>query len=135
MERNSPGRPSFLPTSFSDHLVDWVKARRALKFPVFKDDLLTIANAVLSATGLLQKFAHEIVDDSWYYRFMRKYSHTLGTGSQRIIEVDREKWATSANIKAWYDMVADSLVKIGIAVRNPDYDVKADPSSRAGQPG
>ena len=49
----------------------------------------------------------------------------LGTANQRPIEVDRAKWATSANVGEWYDMLSTALVDAGVAVSNPDYDPSA----------
>jgi hypothetical protein len=48
----SGGRPGILPKDFTDRLVAWIRARRALKFPVFRDDVLAVANRILCGNPL-----------------------------------------------------------------------------------
>ena len=130
----SDGRSTVLPKEFSDQIVAWVRGRRALKFPVFRDDVLAAANRVLLSSPLLQKFKHNALDQSWYYRMLKNYAHVLGTSNQHTLEVDRARWCTAANVGAWYDMIAEALVELGVACKNPDFDKDADPNTHAGQP-
>eukprot|EP00965_Chrysotila_dentata_P088819 2932741-Pleurochrysis_carterae.AAC.1 len=36
--------------------------------------------------------------------------------------MDRARWATSRNMKPWYDMLGKTLVEAGVACVNPDFD-------------
>ena len=130
----SNGRATTLPREFTDRLVAWIRGRRALKFPVFRDDVLTAANRLLIGNPLLRKFKHNALDNSWYYRMLGNYSHVLDTANQRTLEVDRARWCTAKNVGEWYGMLATALVELKIAVRNPDFDENSDPSTHAGQP-
>ena len=49
----SNGRATTLPREFTDRLVAWIRGRKALKFPVFRDDVLTAANRLLIGNPLL----------------------------------------------------------------------------------
>ena len=44
------GRPAYLPQEFTDRLVLWIRAKRALKFPVFRDEVLAMANHMIEGT-------------------------------------------------------------------------------------
>ncbi|KAL1522506.1 hypothetical protein AB1Y20_017493 [Prymnesium parvum] len=123
------GRPQVLPQEFTDRMVQWICAKRALKFPVFRDEVLAVANRILIGTTYLQKFKHHMLDVSWYYRMLKNYEHIIGTANQRPLEIDRARWATAENIKGWYDMLAQILVDANIARRNPDYDPSASLTS------
>ena len=115
------GRPAYLPQEFTDRLVLWIRAKRALKFPVFRDEVLAMANHMIEGTELAQKFKHEMVDVYWYYRLLKKYSHVLSTANQRPLEIDRARWATAKNILDWYKMLTTALVCAGVAKWNPDF--------------
>jgi hypothetical protein len=128
------GRPAHLPQEFCDRLVSWIRAKRALKFPVFRDEVLAMANYMIEGTELAQQFKHQMVDVNWYYRPLRKYAHVLSTANQRPLEIDRARWATAMNILDWYKMLATALVCAGVAKWNPDFVEGNDPDSRAGQP-
>ena len=56
------GRPTILPAEFTDKLVSWIRAKRALKFPVFRDEVLAMANFMVEGTGYATKFKHASVD-------------------------------------------------------------------------
>lgn len=128
------GKASYLPTEFTDRLARWIQAMRALKFPLFKESVIASANNALEGTIYLQRFKHQTLDKDWYYRFLRSYSHMLGTENQRPIEVTRAKWATAKNIGEWYEMLADALVDNKVAVRNPKYDPNAPFGSPDSEP-
>lgn len=128
------GRPQIMPVEFTDKLVQWICAKRALRFPVFRDDVLAVANCLIKDTTFANKFKHNSIDVKWYYRMLDNYSHVLGTANQRPLEIDRARWATAANVKEWYNMLADILIDTGIARKNPDFDPNADAKSRKAEP-
>ena len=110
----APGCAPNIPDTVTDKLVQWIRARRALKFPVFRDDVLATANLMLQGTAILKLFKHGMGDVAWYYRMLSKYAHVLGTADQQPLEIDRARWATAENIKAWYDVLAAALVMAGV---------------------
>lgn len=121
----SCGKASYLPAEFNEHLAKWILAMRALKQPIFKDTVIASANNALRDTTYSQKFNHKELVNDWYYRFLKSYNHIFDTGNQRPIEVARAKWATSKNIGEWYDMLAQVLVDLKVAVNNPSYNPDA----------
>ena len=62
----APGRTPNIPDAVTDKLVQWIRARRALKFPVFRDDVLATANIMLQGTAILKLFKHGMVDVALY---------------------------------------------------------------------
>ena len=130
----SNGRKTNLPSEFTDKLVAWIRGRRALKFPVFRDDVLAVANRLLLGNPLLATFKHHALDSAWYYRMLSNYSHVLDTANQRTLEIDRAKWCTAKNVLEWYTMLATAFVELNVAVKNPDFDSNANPQTHAGQP-
>ena len=124
------GRAAILPPEFESNLVAYILAKRALRFPVFRDEVLAMANRLIAGTQFVNQFKHELIGVGWYYRLLKKFKHTIGTSNARPLEIDRARWATAEHIQEWYDLVADALVDAGIAVRNPAYD-SADPKSEA----
>lgn len=132
-----PGRPSVLPKEFTDTLVDWVCARRALKYAVFGDDFHAVTiefcwELITSCTSSITKAWDVSFGTIGCFRNTNK--HRIGTKNQRPVEIDRARWATSENVQRWHEMLADSLDDAGVAVENPDFDSKADPQTREAQP-
>ena len=119
------GRRTVLPEAFDDALVKWINARRALHFPVFKDDVLAAANTLIRKQGMSEESFVKEVNKGWYYRFLGRRSSELGTANQRPLEADRAKWSTSKNVGDWYQMVADHLVELKLAHWNPAFDPNA----------
>jgi len=66
------------------------------------------------------------VTNRWYQRFLER--HKLDTATQRPLEISREKWCTSANLKKHYDVLEAALLQARVAVSNPRHD-PADPYS------
>ena len=124
------GRPPILPEEFERKLVEYMLAKRALRFPVFRDEVLAMANRLITGTEYAEEFKHGLIGVGWYYRLLKKYKATIGTSNARPLEIDRARWATADHIDEWYDMVADALVDAVVAARNPDHDPD-DPTSEA----
>ena len=65
------GRRTVLPEAFYDAFVkEWINARRALHFPVFKDDVLAAANMLIRKQGMCEESFLKEVNKGWYYRFL-----------------------------------------------------------------
>ncbi|KAL1530134.1 hypothetical protein AB1Y20_001050 [Prymnesium parvum] len=61
------GREAYLPNEFNTKVCEYVVALRALKFPVFKDQVVAAANRVLEGTSYLSKFKAKQLGSNWYY--------------------------------------------------------------------
>eukprot|EP00965_Chrysotila_dentata_P120646 3989674-Pleurochrysis_carterae.AAC.3 len=125
VDPDAGGRTAYLHDNFCEDLIRWIKAVRGLKYPLFAGQVIATANRSLQGTSYLAKFKHGLVDKYWYYAFLKRHLMALGTASQKLIEMDRERWATSRNIKAWYDVLGKTLVEAGAACVNPDFDEQA----------
>jgi len=130
------GRKTVLPPEFDRALIDWINARRALHFPVFKEDVLAAANLMIRSSGLgagaEEKMLAE-VNRGWYYRFLGRNASLIGTANQRPLEVDRARWSTAKNVGEWYKMVAEILVGLNLAHWNADFDPCAPIGVRASE--
>jgi len=127
------GRRTVLPPAFDSALIKWINARRALHFPVFKDDVLAAANLLIREHGMSSETFCREVDRGWYYRFLGRHANLLGTANQRPLEADRARWSTAKNVGDWYQMLAESLVDLGLAEWNADYDRDAAVGTRASE--
>eukprot|EP00965_Chrysotila_dentata_P236350 6201266-Pleurochrysis_carterae.AAC.5 len=120
----SHGKTLYIPDEFYKESIAWITAVRGLKFPIFADQVLTMANRSLKGTTYLAKYTQERLDKQWYYNsFVDPLA--LGTGNQRPIEIERARWATAKSIWTWYDMLAKTLVEAGVASWNPEFDSTA----------
>ena len=76
---------------------------------------------MIQETKLVSLFKHGEVRDSWYYNWLRRYHERLGTAAAKPLEVDRERWTTSKNVGKHYQIVEQTFVDLGFAVKNPSY--------------
>ena len=131
-ERGKPPEPAgakpAIPPEGEEYLCKLIRARRALKFPVFRSDVITMAKALIKDTEAERHFQDGEVRRYWYISFLGRWG--LDTGNQRPLEVKRAEWCTPQNCKKHYDILEDTLVKAGIAVRRPDFD----PSKKDSEP-
>jgi hypothetical protein len=58
----------------------------------------------------------------WVQSFMQRNSQQLGTSAQTIIEDIRAHYCTASKLAKHYQIVSDTLVTLGWAVRNAQYD-------------
>eukprot|EP00965_Chrysotila_dentata_P209829 6185519-Pleurochrysis_carterae.AAC.1 len=128
------GGMSYLPDKSYIELVRWIKLRRSLKLPVFKDDVLSTANAMAKDCKLVEEYKEGYLTNAWYYNFLKRFSHELGKAKIKTLEIDRERWATADNLREWYDMLADALIAAKVTVKNPDYDPSLLPPDINAQP-
>ena len=75
-------------------------------------------------------FKHGEVRDSWYYNWLRRYHERLSTAAAEPLEVDRERWTTSKNVGKHYQILEQTFVDFGFAVKNPSYSAN-DPLSES----
>ena len=50
-----PGGAAILPPDFNFRMVQWIIAKRSLKFPVFKEEVIAMANMVLEGSTVAAK--------------------------------------------------------------------------------
>ena len=55
----------------------------------------------------------------WVYRYVN--SHLQGLGKPVPLEFDRRKWCTAKNLRKYYDVVRDTALEHGLAVRNESF--------------
>ena len=108
----------YFSNAFEQQLAAVIRYFRERKYPVFKEDVLGWALHEVKRTGL--DVALPALSKGWYYRFLDRVG--FSTGASRPLETVREKWCTSANIETYYNIIIDTLVEEGIAIRNPDFD-------------
>jgi len=92
------GGMSYLPEKFYIKLVRWIKLRRLLKFPVFNDDVLFMANAMAKDCNFVQNYKEGYLTNAWYYNFLKRFSQELGKAQIKTLEIDRERWGTADNL-------------------------------------
>ena len=109
-----------IPKAGEEYTAKLVRARRALKFPVFEQDVINMAAALVEGTSSAARFEDFEVRRRWYRRFLE--FHGLLTGNQRPLEMKREEWATSHNIALHYECLEKTFIDAGVAQRNPDFD-------------
>ena len=100
------------------NLTAWMHRMCAHKLPVFKCTIMSVENSQTEVTKWKANWPDSITE-KWYYHYLRKFN--LRTGTVRPLEISRAKWTTSANMKIHYNMVVEVLVRLKIAVRNPDF--------------
>ena len=62
------------------------------------------------------------VSRGWFTRFLKRCN--FKSGHRHVIEVDRSKWLTSDNMKVFYDVFEDVLLKAKVATRDTDGQLK-----------
>ena len=114
------GPATAIPRRYELQLVQYVQTLRALKLKAGKTLLVGAANYLIRDTDIADRFKHREVRQGWYYAFRRRWG--IKVKNQTRLEMDRARWTTSSHMRDWYQVVADGLVKCGIAVMNPEFD-------------
>ena len=95
-----------------------IRHYRSWKLFVVKDMVLAWAMQEVERQGLKRKLPD--LTKGWYHGFQKRQG--LLTGSSRPLEMTREKWTTSENVKQHYEVLEKVLSEEGIAEPNPDFD-------------
>ena len=117
----APGRNCILPSGVENKLEDLCLLLREMKLPIFRFMVLSYVNTLLAGTAEADMLKHREVRKHWYYNWLGRCTR-LKTANIRPLEITRAQWATPSNILRHYEMLADMLVQLNIAVRNPDFD-------------
>ena len=88
---------------------------------VRKDFICAFANTLIKGTEWEQYYP-DGVNDFWYVRFMSNNTDKITTAFANTMDLDREKWTTSENLKRYYDNIEKTLLDLGFIVPNPSYD-------------
>ena len=108
----------YFSDAFEADLAAVIRHYRSWKVFVGKDMVLAWAMQEVERAGLTLKLPE--LTKGWYSGFLRRQD--LLTGSSRPLEITREKWTTSENVKAHYEVLEKLLLEEGIAEPNPDFD-------------
>ena len=118
---SKPGRQVLLGLEVESKLEMLVLVMREMKIPIFMHMILTYANKLIQGTELEEQFKHSEVRKHWYYNWLGRCQR-LKTGNIRPLEVTRAKWATAEHARRHYEILAELMVELKIAVTNPDFD-------------
>jgi hypothetical protein len=78
-----------------------------------------VVNLAIAGTSFHNKLKHGVTR-KWVTRFAKRSDLVVKSG--RACENRRALWGKSSNLLKHYLLVADQLVSMGAAVKNPDYD-------------
>jgi hypothetical protein len=118
-KKPSMGRPTFLPHTAEYKIIDAIKLMRASKVPVYSMHVAMLAKRLAAQLGLDEKLSF---GRKWVHSFLQRHSQQLGTTAQTIIEDLRAHYCTASKLAKHYQIVSDTLVALGWAVRNEKYD-------------
>ena len=90
---------------------------RQMRIPIFQSMIMNFANTMIRGNALEEQFKHKEVRRHWYYHWLGRCNH-LKTANIRPLEITRAKWATAKNALDHYNLLADMMVQLGLAVRN-----------------
>jgi len=97
---------------------------REENWPVFKSDVMGWADRMIDQDPAVARFFELDVDgkhhvsSGWYTRFIKRCK--FSTTNQKPIEIDRAKWLTSTNMKAYYNVFENVCIKAGVGKRMAD---------------
>lgn len=127
MLRLPQGREAVIAFGHEEQIADVIRLLRRYKFAITATMVKAWANEAIAGTEYEKRFVHSRVTQKWYRGFLKR--HHLLSDAVTPLEEDREKWVTSANLKIYYDNLADKFVEVGIAEWEDGCDVDA-PASR-----
>ena len=113
-----------MPADVECKLVNFCAALQSLNFPIFKKELIAYCNNLIQGTKLVSLFKPGEVRDSFYYKWLRRYHERLGTAAAKPLEVDREGWTTSKNVGKHYQIIEETFVDLGFALKNPSHSAE-----------
>ena len=117
-----PERPGgvFLPHAMEERIARLVKQLRNKKLPVFPEDVMGWAAALIKGTRFAGNFLKGKASEGWYRGFLRR--HNLVTGTDRPLEMTRSEWLSDVNLSSYYETAAEILVNAGVAQPNTCYE-------------
>jgi hypothetical protein len=113
------GRPTFLTAEAEGKVVEAILFMRANKVPVYPMHVAMLAKRISSKLGMDPTLAF---GRKWVECFLKRHEDKFEKIAQKIIEDLRAQYCTASKLKKHYDIVADFLVNLGWAKRNPLFD-------------
>ena len=120
----SPQKPGgvSLPSGIEKKVAKTVRKLRAMKFPVFPDEIMHwAAEEISDRPDLMALFPPDGKPTRGWYRGWLKRME-FGTGPLRPLELTRAEWYTEENLKLYFEVAMDVLLKAGVAELNPSFD-------------
>ncbi|KAL3927279.1 MAG: hypothetical protein SGPRY_002899, partial [Prymnesium sp.] len=115
------GRKLLVSAEIEYKLEDLCLVLREMQLPIFRYVILNYVNVLLKGTAMAELLKHKEVRRHWYYNWLGRCER-LKTSKIKPLEITRAKWATPENLKKHYDMLAELLIELKIAVPNPAFD-------------
>ena len=109
---------TYFSDEFEADIAAVVRHYRSWKLYVSKDMITAWAMGEVKRHGL--KLTLPELSGGWYNGFLRRQD--LLTGASRPLEITRDLWSTSENVKQYYEVLEKVLLDEGIAERNPAFD-------------
>ena len=97
-----------IPNKVEAQIAETVECFRALKFPVFKADVMAMGESII------EEGSH--VTDMWYAGFLKRWN--LASSNFRPLECSREEWGTSENVKVYYDKIMELALNLNLVEKN-----------------
>ena len=110
-----------IPEDVERKLEDLCLLLRELNLPIYRFMILNYVNMLVAGTDVAESLKDKEVKRGWYYRWLSRCTR-LKTANLTPLEMTRAQWATSANAKTHYDMLSDLLLKLNLAVQNPEFE-------------
>lgn len=105
--------------------MSYVRAMRALKFPMFKDVIIACPNPALKATDYLANFKNKKLDNHWYHRISKSYDQLSESEEPDEESGDEESEGAYYSVEKLID-VRKVGRHIEIKVRWEGYDSRYD---------
>ncbi len=102
----------FFSVEFEEGLADLVRYYRSHFAPVFKSQVIEWAMAELGRNGL-KDGVRKRMSTGWYYGWLKRVN--MDTATEKPLEISRLEWATSDNLKIYFDNVKGVLLAAGVA--------------------
>jgi len=124
-----PGRKLIVPAEVEHKLEDLVLVLRQMQLPCFRFMIINYVNTLIKGTAIAEQLKHKEVRRHWYYNWLSRCKR-LTTANLKPLELTRAQWATVENVEKHYNMLAELLIDLKLAVPNPSYDPEVKLSER-----
>jgi len=120
------GAPLIIPQEIEVKVEEPCLCLRELKLPVFRFMVLNYINVLVANTDIAERLRHKEVRRHWYYNWLGRCKR-LKTATVTPLELTRAQWATAANSRTKYDLLAFSS--------RPSWQCKTRRTTRRGPTG
>jgi hypothetical protein len=113
------GRPTLLTAEAEQKVVEAMLFMRANKVPIYPMHVAMLGKRISTKLGMDPTLAF---GKWWVTSFLKRHGDKFEQVAQKIIEDLRAHYCTASKLRKHYAIVADFLVELGWAKRNPLYD-------------